>query len=673
MRNSDYPYNYEKVHRAWHAFRYEAPDPVWLSAIDPVVLRSWQRCEQLFDDANAQPSDTSHSPYPIPHEDLVAVAVPYLEDIHQFIQDTPNTVFLTDNQGRVLALEGRFHRDHKVSMNIGESWREDRIGTNAVALSLITAMPTQVVGAEHYLQIFHSIAESAAPIHDEAGVITGTIAILTTTGGINPAHLALVMTTARAITNQLQANLNLEQTQRRARQLHVILESVTDGVITWNNDGHIDHANSVACHMLSVRNSAMLGKHFHDLMAFPDYVQEAIDACRSLNTVESRIQIGDRILQCVISIRPMLNPSGERTGGVLMLRRLAEVRSLVNQQTNTFHSITFEDHVYESKATQDLLRQAQIAAKGSAGVLLIGEVGVGKSVIARAIHSASPRSAKPFVVVSGDMVPSEFMQEELLGREARGNEPGRPSKFELADGGTLLIDRIDQFSLESQHIILHVMTSRNVQRLQATRPTTVNVRVIATATPSIEAQLKNGSFLPQLYYLFNAFRLVIPPLRERRKDIPKLVHHILNRSGGSQSPCIEPDALEQLMRYPWPGNTRELENVIERAVVQATGGCISRLDLPDNIRKEQSFVPGTIVPQRVLSLSEAERETIVTAGWACHGVISDMAELLGINRTTLWRKFKEHGLSAADFKQGSPLQESVDGLATFGFTAASDL
>lgn len=657
----DYPINNpEFLYTLWHEFRFGNADHATIKAtIDPIIFASWERCQHAFTDNSLHLSSSEQRKQRqvrlAQHSNLISIAVPYMEDIHQFIEGVAIAVILTDHEGVVLSLE--IDRSHvsqlrQIGMSIGEQWTEETIGTNAIGLSLITAMPTQVVGAEHFLQIFHDYGASAAPIHDEHGAIIGTIAIMTEAEDTGQAQLALVMATARAISNQLQSDLILQQANHRLRQMDSILEAVADGVITWDTDGIIENINSTACQMMGMRSSYLLGKRFLSVLGLPQYIEKAIEAHQELSDIETPVRINDRLLKCLISVRTVYGGANEIVGGVAMLRSASQVRTLVNQQASASPSITFENFYHESSVMRTLLRQARTAAKGSAGVLLIGEGGVGKTVLAQAIHNASPRAPKPFVVVNCGMIPAEFMVEELLGREGGNDQIGRPSKFELADGGTLLFDMIDQLSLQAQQILLNVVNSRHVNRLYAPRPTAVNVRIIATTTQDIETLVKTGSFSPQLYYLFNAFRLTIPPLRERRVDIITLALHFLEREARAEKRPyrLEPDVIELLKRYPWPGNVRELESVIERAVIHAQDNWIRVHDMPENVQNEHSFAPLASVPQSAISLAEAEYEAIVRAGWAYEGAISEMAAALGINRSTLWRKLKQHGLSANDFK-----------------------
>lgn len=653
MRPTDFPYQHEQILAHWQDFHAGVPYPADHAppTIDPVVYASWERCRALFADP---PLDTTRQP-DLTHAEsdptLVSTALPHLEDVYQCIEGIPVTLLLATPESVLLTLRGSpdmtRHLD-ALGLGIGSCWAEGCIGTNALSLSLVTAMPTQVVGAEHVLPVLHEFGGSAAPIHNEQGMIVGILGMLTTAAQTNPVQLALMMTTAHAISAQLQADLLLERANHRNRTLESILESVTDGVITWDTDGRVDHFNSRAKQILGIGGSALPGRRIDEAIGFPDHIQAIIGAQREIVDVEASLRINDRFMNCLVNVRVVRNGLGEGIGGIVMLRPLAQVRSLVNQQMSAPATLTFNDFEFESAQMHSLLRQARIAAKGVSPVLLSGEFGVGKTALAQAIHNASPRANKPLVVLNCSMIPNEFMVEELLGREARGTQLGRPSKFELADGGTLVLDQIDQLSLEAQRILLLVMNSRSVTRLFAERSTHVNVRILATTGLDIEAQVELRSFLPQLYYLFNIFHLKVPPLRNRCEDIPQLAYRFLERT--STDTQIEAETISLLQAYPWPGNVRELESVMERAVMQASEGMIRAGDLPENVRLGHSLNPDSALLQPVVSLEEAERDAILRAGRACGGGISAMAAALGIDRTTLWRKLKRYNILATSFK-----------------------
>ncbi len=637
----------------WQTFKSTGTlPPGELPQIDPLVLASWQRCVDYFERGIPGATRRAHTYRWYEQNtdaDLITLTVPYLEDICQI--SPHGLIFLTDERGEVLAIEGDLTAFHEFDMQIGERWGEKHAGTNAVGLALTSAMPVQVVGAEHYLSIFHAYGGSAAPIHNEQGDIVGCIAILTHTDDANPSQLAAVMAAARAITTQLQSTRILEQANHRFTQMDNILESMNDGMIAWDMNGTVHHVNNMACQILGTKRAAILGHAVAGILNLSPDIQTTIVQQGTLSDAETAFNIEDRIVRCTLSIRPIADGTGEIVGGLAMLRPLSHLRSLVNQQVGAHTALTFEDFHFESAEMRRVLRQAEKAARGSLPVLLIGEDGVGKSAIAQAIHNASPRANKPFIVVNCRMIPGEMIVSELLGIERHDGSPGRPSKFELADGGTLLIDQIDQMSLEGQGIVLQIMNSRHVVRLHAERATPINVRIVATSATDLEELVEAESFLPQLYYLFNVFKLHVPSLRQRPQDVHPLLRRLLLRHHVNGVPYdYEAEVVDALRRYPFPGNVRELESVIERAVVHSDDGVIRVVDLPDVVRTRQSLRPKVPIPQPTLTLEEAEREAILRAGWAHNGSSTKMAHALGINRSTLWRKMKQFGLSVQDFK-----------------------
>ncbi len=653
MRPTDYPYHHPTTLARWRTFKSTGSLPPGETPyVDPLVLASWTRCVGHFERGipalNRRPH--LHRWYEQNTEaDLITLAVPYLEDICQI---SPHSlIFLTDERGDVLAIEGDLAAFHELDLQIGERWAEPHAGTNAIGLALLSAMPVQVVGAEHYLTIFHAYGGAAAPIHNEQGDIVGCIGILTHTENTSPSQLATVMAAAKAITTQLQSILILEQANQRLMQMDNILESMNDGVIAWDMDGTVEHVNSMACQVLGTERTAILGHAVTAILDLSPDIQTAIVQGEPLSDVETRFNIEDRIVHCTMSVRPIADGAGEVVGGVAMLRPLSQLRSLVNQQVGARTSLTFDDFHYESVEMRRVLREAEKAARGALPVLLIGEGGVGKSALAQAIHNAGPRANKPFIGVNCRMIPGEMVVNELLGIARHDGAPGRPSKFELADGGTLLIDQIDQMSLQGQATVLQVINSRHVVRLHAERATPVNVRIIATSAVDLEELVASEGFLPQLYYLFNVFKLHVPSLRERPEDVHPLLRRFLLRHRVDGVPCdYEAEVVDVLRRYPFPGNVRELESVIERAVIHSEDGLIRVMDLPDVVRTRHSLQPQTPIPQPTLTLEEAEREAIIRAGWAHQGTATSMAQALGINRSTLWRKMKQFGLSIHDFK-----------------------
>ncbi len=676
MQPADYPIRRDILKQFWYAFTKSGQVlPVEGREPDPVVLRSWQRCAPRADPRQrprlVRLQEAALRAILKTHTDLLTLARPFLEDIYQFLEGAYCAIVFTDGAGCVLDLTGdssivtqavdltttrgrwpdvlhSANSPNRDALSVGAIWSEGHMGTNALGLALITAMPVQVVGAEHYYEAYHHMATSAAPVHDANGRLVGLIGMVEPVTAVSRHSLSLVMAAARAITNQLQADMYLQEANHRLSEVKAILEAVHEGVISWGADGKINHVNERAGRMLHFSPQTVTGLPLHAVLALPEPIVIALAERREIRDVEVTFEGREQPLRAFASLRILPGTAVSPTGYMLLLRPIEQVRRLVHQQVGTKATLLLDDISAFAPTMRPIIRQARIAARGTAPVLLRGEGGVGKNHLARAIHNDSPRAEQPFMAINCRAIPHELMIREFLGSE----EDGRPSKFELANGGTLMLDQIEALSLEMQSALLHVIETGHVMRLGTRRPIPVDVRIIATTSADLEKLVAEKTFISHLYYRFGVFNIAIPPLRERSEDIPMLAARFLARfaTAHGQEPQIDDEALQVLRRYPWPGNVRELESVLERALHQSEDYLITLAALPMAVRQGRLVTAASPQAQPVLSVSEAEREAILQAGWACKGRVSEMAQQLGIGRTTLWRKMKRLRISPEDFR-----------------------
>ena len=304
--------------------------------------------------------------------------------------------------------------------------------------------------------------------------------------------------------------------------------------------------------------------------------------------------------------------------------------------------------IAHSPAMQGVLDLVERVAPTDATLLILGESGTGKEVIAKAVHHASPRAARPFVAVNCGAVPETLLESELFGF-TRGAFTGAVASklglFEEAHGGTLLLDEIAEMPAALQVKLLRALQSGEIRRLGATQATTIDVRVIAATNRDLAAMIADGSFREDLFYRLNVIEVRLPPLRERREDIPALAEHFMARAAGKlgREVRLSAEAVERLLRYPWPGNVRELENAVERAAILTRGETVTPDDLPPHVAAALTLGPSPALPRQT-SLADAERSHILTTLERVGRNQSAAAEALGIGRTTLWRKLKEYGL-----------------------------
>jgi len=284
----------------------------------------------------------------------------------------------------------------------------------------------------------------------------------------------------------------------------------------------------------------------------------------------------------------------------------------------------------------------QVADK-EANVLILGESGTGKEVVARAIHELSARAQGPFVPVNCGAIPGDLLESELFGHEKgafTGAISARRGRFELAEGGTLFLDEIGDMPMPMQVKLLRVLQERTFERVGGSKPLRADVRIIAATHRNLEEMIAKGTFRQDLYYRLNVVAIEMPPLRQRREDIPQLAHHFLRRYGERNRKSVQgftPQAMDLLIHYDWPGNIRELENAVERAVVLLTGEYISERELP-------LAIVGTPVPacssadDVIQPLVEVEKEVILAALEKTGGNKTEAARQLGITRKTLLAK-----------------------------------
>jgi len=337
------------------------------------------------------------------------------------------------------------------------------------------------------------------------------------------------------------------------------------------------------------------------------------------------------------------------TDKVLMEREQAKLKAQ-NQylQEEIKLNNNFEEIISKSKNFQKVLQQIERVASTDATVLILGESGTGKELLARAVHNISNRSKRPLVKVNCATLPANLIESELFGHEKgafTGAMDRKIGRFELADGGTIFLDEIAELPVELQAKLLRVLQEGEFERLGNPRTMKVNVRVIAATNRNLDQAIEKKEFREDLFYRLNVFPIISPPLRERKEDIPLLVKHFCQKHEakiGKKIIHIEPEVIDALMEYNWPGNIREIENLIERAMIISPGNTLSYGDwLPVTKRMAKAGKPGPV------KLEDVEKEHIIevlkTAGWKVSGE-KGAARILGLNPTTLEAKMKKLGI-----------------------------
>jgi formate hydrogenlyase transcriptional activator len=335
---------------------------------------------------------------------------------------------------------------------------------------------------------------------------------------------------------------------------------------------------------------------------------------------------------------------------------LEEIKELKErlQAENTYlqqevaREYNFGEIIGQSNAISYVFFRVEQVAPQDTTVLLLGETGTGKGVVARAIHSRSARKDRQMITVNCTAMPANLIESELFGRERgafTGADARQMGRFELADGGTIFLDEIGEMPLELQSKLLRVVQDGEFERLGSPRTIKVKVRIIAASNRNLEEEIKSGRFREDLFYRLNVFPITIPPLRQRKEDIPLLVHHFVakfNKKIGKKIDSVSKETMNALQEYHWPGNVRELESVIERAVITSQGNALQVLDRFENYRKEEVQSGDDIK-----ALVELEQDHILQVlqktGWRIEGQ-TGAAVLLGINPSTLRARMRKYGI-----------------------------
>ncbi|MBO8168406.1 MAG: sigma 54-interacting transcriptional regulator [Thermoanaerobacteraceae bacterium] len=438
-----------------------------------------------------------------------------------------------------------------------------------------------------------------------------------------------------------------EETNQR---LQAVLDAISEGVLAINSKAEITTVNPVAEQILNASKEELVGRKINDVLADDVPMLDCLRTGRTYNHHEINISKGKKKYHYVTSGRPIRDKNNKVVGVVATIKDMTEVRRLVYSVTKPT-MVTFDDIIGESEKLQQVIEMGKRVAEGGSTVLLRGESGTGKELFARSIHMASPRRDQPFVPVNCAALPDSLLESELFGYVegafTGSRKNGKQGLFEFANGGTIFLDEIGEVSPHLQAKLLRVLQEGKVRRVGGQEEIPINVRVIAATNKNLEEMVETSEFRKDLYYRLNVIPIHLPPLRERKEDIPLLVNHFLEKMNirfNKNVEYVSKEALEKLYSHDWPGNVRELENVIERAVNLVTGKWLT----PDVILIDPNQdIPAQSIPrERTLNdiVSRVEKQ-LITQVLKNSGSIRKAAKALGVSHTTIMNKIKKYNIS----------------------------
>ncbi len=434
-------------------------------------------------------------------------------------------------------------------------------------------------------------------------------------------------------------------------RFETVIHSIGEGVFTVDREWRITCFNRAAEEITGMSRSEVLGRRCYEVLRS----NICKDACAIQYTIDTKKPVINLIVyltnkageQIPVSVSTALfrNTEGKLIGGVETFRDLRQVEVLRKEIEKTY---TFEDIITKNKKTRQILDILPTIALNESSVLITGESGTGKELFARAIHNLSGRSKKRFVAINCGSFPETLIESELFGYEAgafTGANKSKPGRFAIAEGGTLFLDEVGDLPLLLQVKLLRVLQEKNYEPLGGVNSVKTDVRIVAATHRDLEKMVAAETFRQDLYYRINVIKLEIPPLRQRMEDVPLLTNHFIARFSSLQNKDISgitPEALDILLGYNYPGNVRELENIIEHSCVLCPGNLIRLEHLPESLR------PRTKKMETASSLAEVEKQFITSILIKNEWNRLAAAKELKMHKTTLFRKIKKLDIRPPD-------------------------
>lgn len=582
--------------------------------------------------------------------DLLTTGEMALEDLYEFMEGRPCALLLTDESGCLLARTGHgetLKELDALGFGPGAFFSEGRIGTNAINLAALEGIPLCVSGPQHFNQTLHPWHCCASPVYNCDGRQVAVVALLCRVEEAAAGDLALTVSAGRELAHLLQMERLMQESQHHLSELYALLDGMDDGVLAWDPQGRLRYLNGLAARRLRLDPDVCLGQPLDHHLLLPRRLRLAIEAMTPLSHVEVTLEkTGDQageFIDALVSLKPLPGPDG--VGFIALLHPTDRLRA-IHRLRQTVPELSAL--VGESSAMRKLLRHARQAARGQGPILLRGEEEVGKAQLAEAIHFGSEGAAGPLVTLNCQALPDERMALELMGSDEAGQE--RAGKFELAHGGTLVLEQVEYLPMPMQAALLQLLKTGRIQRFDSARILPLKVRIIATSSAPLEQRVQEGHFGRQLLYALQGCELWLPSLRERAADLPGLIAQQLVAQGREPGRRFSPAALDCLLAYPWPGNLGELRSAIEYALLHSGDKAISPQALPAAICQGHPPASADAAVQPLLPLAELERQAILRCAHASKGQVSLMARQLGISRTTLWRRLKQLDMDLADYQ-----------------------
>jgi PAS domain S-box-containing protein len=613
--------------------------------INKEILNSWKRCKRegldpINDGYFFQNWENKVSLESIKQsESLIDVSRHTMEEILNLFSESSIRMWIANPNKEVILDMRKEKKEFRRSMT-GANLDEKYVGTNSMDLSIRLGKPMSVAGAQHYCQSNHKYADYSAPIFQRNVGLIGSVGIVVQCEEMNKFMLAMTTVAARAIENELSIMKNNAIIFQHNKEKQSILDSVTDAIIYLDQDQIITHANYQMMRLTGLSREELIGQHMGVIETSPAMTMIGKVFPKGEENMKIKLRGKDESFTCFLNCKEINDNEIWIFTEISDIQELADKINVVNTAFFTFDNI-----LGKSPAIRETIALAKKVSAYDTRAVLEGESGTGKEVLAQSIHNAGLRKNGPFVAVDCGAIPRELLESEMFGYEegafTGARKGGSRGKFELANKGTLFLDEVSNLPLEMQAKFLRVLQENKIVRIGGDKQIPFNAQILVASNMNLAKAVEKGTFREDLFYRLDIMHIQVPSLVERREDIPIFVSHYIKSNSKQMNKKItgiDEETMRILMGYHWPGNVRQLNNVVERMMIMTDKDIITKEVLPAEIfnpSEQKLYISDDL--GTVETLENVNRRYVRRVVEKYNGNIKRASEVLGISRATVYR------------------------------------
>lgn len=582
------------------------------------------------------------------YNDIIRLALPIMRKLFTFLDIQNSLVSLFDANGYLLTNFG-WSPDCQILFKEGENFSIENLGNNAIGCTLVERKPTCVIGDTHNHPLLKDFTSYASPILNSKGQLKCILAVTVKERCESKNIFGLLNMTALALQKEIAAEESSVDLFIKNKIYSTLVESISDGLLMIDGSGTVIFLNKKGGEILKLDSEKILGKKLSDVIHWgKPVIYEVLEKNKGYEDRELYLNSSKGIIHVIDTAIPVRDEEGKIIAVVNTFKEIKRISKLASRMIGTEVKFTFNDIIGESLGIRKAIEMGKLASKSNSPLLIQGESGTGKELFAQAIHNMSERKESPFIPINCGAIPRELIESELFGYTdgafTGAFKGGRLGKFEACNGGTIFLDEITDLPKDMQNKLLRVVQEKEVYRIGDHKGIPVDVRIISSSNKDVGKLVELGEFREDLFYRLNVIKIDLPPLRERKEDIPILTNHFVKKIAKmlkKEVEGVDSNVLQIFNNYPWPGNVRELQNVIERAINFTKEKIIRIEDLPENLME---FFGEKNLESSILDMKLIEKEQLIRAIRLYQGNVAKASRALGISRPTFYKKLKKFNI-----------------------------